>query len=109
VGALLGTRYQRIRESVLLRTLGASRSFIRGMLSIEFILLGSVAGLSGLLLSWGVAALLLKFVFNLPIQNPDLSSLLLLAGMVFTTWIAGWFTSRGIATEPPLVVLRREV
>ena len=108
VGALLGTRYQRIRESVLLRTLGASRTFIRQVLSFEFILLGLVAGLSGLLLSWGLAAALLTFVFKLPLQHPDFSSALLLGGMVFTTWLAGWVTSRGIATEPPLVVLRRE-
>lgn len=108
VGALMGTRYQRIRESVLLRTLGASRAFIRQVLSFEFILLGLVAGLSGLLLSWGIAAALLTFVFKLPLQHPDFSSALLLGGMVLTTWLAGWITSRGIATEPPLVILRRE-
>lgn len=108
-GALLGSRYQRIRESVLLRTIGASRPFIRTVMSIEFVLLGSVAAISGLLLSYLVASVLLKFVFDLPLQHPGGSSLLLLLFMVFTTWCAGWLTSRGIASKPPLAILRKEV
>lgn len=109
VGALFGTRYQRVKESVLLRTIGASRRFIRIVLSIEFILLGTVAGLAGLILSWILSSVLLQYVFNLPLQHPGLPTLILFLAMVAATWGAGWLTSRGIASHPPLVVLRKEI
>jgi putative ABC transport system permease protein len=107
-GAVLGSRYQRLRESVLLRTLGASSGFIRGVLTLEFLLLGLVAGLCGLILSSAAAWALMRFTFSLPFA-PDFSRMpLLLAAIMFLTWLTGWLTSRGIATRPPLVILRRE-
>lgn len=107
-GALLGNRYQRIRESVLYRTLGAPRRFIRSVLTLEFLLLGLLAGLAGILLSWLSAWALLKFVFQIPFQFQLPAALALLAGVAGLTWTTGWLTSRGIAGQPPLVILRKE-
>jgi putative ABC transport system permease protein len=107
-GAVISSRYQRIRESVLFRTIGASSRFIRTVLTIEFLLLGLVAGLTGLILSWLASWALLRFVFDLPLPPAGLQSTLVLAAVMLLTWITGWLTSRGIATQPPLVILRRE-
>ena len=52
-GSVTTGRYQRMRESVLLRTLGARRSQILRIMMVEYFLLGSFAALTGLLLAWG--------------------------------------------------------
>lgn len=107
-GAILGSRYQRLQESVLFRTLGASKRFIQTVLTLEFILLGTVAGLAGILLSWIAAWALLTHVFNIAFQLQLLSSLFVLVAVAALTWLTGWLTSRGIAGQPPLVILRKE-
>ena len=59
VGAVISSRYQRIRESVLLRTLGASRLQIRKIMAIEYLFLGFFAAVTGLVLaivsSWALS------------------------------------------------------
>ncbi|MEX0320575.1 MAG: ABC transporter permease [Puniceicoccaceae bacterium] len=107
-GALMGSRYQRMRESVLFRTLGASTAFIRRVLSLEFVLLGLIASLSGILLSWLAAWALFEFVFTLPFEIKPISALVLGALLTGLTLLTGWLTSRGIASQPPLVILRKE-
>jgi putative ABC transport system permease protein len=107
-GAILSSRYQRMQESVLFRTLGASTRFIRTVLTLEFLLLGTVAGLTGILLSWAASWALLKFVFEVPFAFLPLQTFIVLLGVTALTWLTGWLTSRGIATQPPLVILRKE-
>jgi putative ABC transport system permease protein len=107
-GALMGSRYQRIQESVLFRTLGASTTFIRGVLSFEFVLLGLIASLSGILLSWLAAWALFRFVFTLPFAVNPLNGLILTILLTGLTLFTGWLTSRGIASQPPLAILRKE-
>ena len=48
--SIAGTRYRRIREVVVLKTLGATRARIATIFSIEFAVLGLVAGVGGRLL-----------------------------------------------------------
>lgn len=107
-GAILSSRYQRLRESVLFRTIGASGSFIRNVLAYEFLVLGFMASASGLLLSYAAAWALLNFVFKLPLVVDLASSLALAGGMMALTLLTGWLTSRGIAGAPPLAILRKE-
>ncbi|MBI3300486.1 MAG: FtsX-like permease family protein, partial [Deltaproteobacteria bacterium] len=102
-------RYQRIRESVLLRTLGASRAQIRKILLIEYLFLGSLAAVTGLLLavigSWALAYFLFETTF-VPAGLPLVLALLLVIGLTVLTGMLG---SRGITTRPPLEVLRSEI
>ncbi len=107
-GALLGSRYQRLHESVIFRTLGASSAFIRRVLSLEFVLLGLIASLSGILLSWIASWALFHFVFDLPFVISLLDALILTGTLTGLTLFTGWLTSRGIASQPPLVILRKE-
>lgn len=107
-GAILSSRYQRMQESVLFRTLGASTRFIRTVLTLEFLLLGTVAGLVGIFLSWAASWALLQFVFEVPFAFLPVQALVVLIGVTSLTWLTGWLTSRGIATQPPLVILRKE-
>jgi putative ABC transport system permease protein len=107
-GAVMTSRYQRLRESVLLRTLGASRTQIRQILAIEYLFLGSLAAVTGLLLavvaSWALAYFLFETVFAPP--GPALVLALLL--VIGLTVLTGMLGSRGITSRPPLEVLRSE-
>ena len=58
--AVAGTRFRRMREVVILKTLGATRWRVSRIFSVEFLVLGGVAGLMGSLLAGGFANILLK-------------------------------------------------
>jgi putative ABC transport system permease protein len=109
VSALAAGRYQRIQESVLLRTLGASRGQILKILLVEYFALGFLAALTGILLAVIAAWTLTHFVFHLPFAlewEAVLISLLLVAGLTITV---GFLMSLGILNQSPLNILRTEV
>ena len=107
--AVLTSRAQRIRESVLLRTLGASRAQIRQILTIEYLFLGAFAAVTGLLLavlaSWALATFLFEAVF-VPAVLPLVAAFVL---VIILTVVTGILGSRGVTTRPPLEVLRSEM
>ncbi len=101
-------RYQRLQESILLRTLGASRMQIWKILCAEYFLLGLFASVTGIVLallaSWGLA----KFVFKLG-YAPSILPLFVAAGAVSALTVAvGLIASRGVGSAPPLEILRAE-
>ena len=108
VSALVTGRYQRVRESVLLRTLGASRGQILKILVVEYFALGFLAALTGILLAifaaWALAALVFKVSFTVAV----LPLLIALLGVPAITVITGLLISRGILNHPPLSILRAE-
>ena len=107
--ALVTGRYQRIQESVLLRTLGASRRQILRILLVEYLVLGLLAALTGVVLavagSWALAA----FVFKIPYAPAVLPLVAAFLGLPLLTVTLGFLMNRGVASQPPLVVLRSAV
>lgn len=109
VSALAAGRYQRLQESVLLRTLGASRGQILKILLVEYAGLGFLAALTGILLAVAAAWALTRFVFHAPFAlewESVLIPLLLVPGITVTV---GFLMSRGILNQSPLSILRTEV
>ena len=108
-GATLSGRYQRLRESVLLRTLGASRRQIRLILIVEYLCLGLLSGLAGVMLAlaagWGLSRLL----FEIDFQPPLLPNLIAPMVLCVLTVLTGVATSWGIARHSPLEILRNEL
>lgn len=101
-------RYQRLRETVLLRTLGASRKQIWQILGTEYLCLALLASITGIALalfgSWALAVFVFKLAFA-----PPLWPLAAAAGLVSATTLAiGLLTSWGVAAAPPLEVLRSQ-
>ena len=47
VGVIASSRYQRIEESVLLKTLGASRRQVVAIMALEYLFLGAFAAATG--------------------------------------------------------------
>jgi putative ABC transport system permease protein len=107
-GALAATRSQRLYESVVLRTLGATRGVVARGFAVEYGLLGAVAGIGGgllaTLLAWGVVHWVLDAPWSLD-PTP------LVAGLVATITLAlavGFLTTFRLLGQKPLPVLRRE-
>jgi len=106
IGTLLNGRDQRRRESVLLRTLGASARQVRVILLIEYATLGALSAATGLVLAMAANAALAVFVFK---ASPWPDPRLLGAAFVAVTGLAvlgGLALGRGISRHPPLEILR---
>ncbi len=106
--AIAGTRYRRIREVVVLKTLGATRARIATIFSIEFAVLGLIAGFVGLVFANIVGRWLLIHAFHF---DYSFQLWLNLAAMLFVaalTVAAGWFASHRVLGQKPLEVLREE-
>lgn len=109
ISSIYQGKYARIRESVLLRTLGASRRQILWINAIEYFLLGALACLAGVGLSMAGAWALARFAFHIPFQ-PEMTPLLATFGIITAlTVLIGLLNSREVVTKPPLEVLRAEV
>jgi putative ABC transport system permease protein len=108
VGAVLTGRYQRIAESVLLRTLGASRGQIFRILAAEYLTLGLLSAFTGIMLAivatWALSAFVFHSHFSVELQ-PVWIVLLAVPGL---TVIVGLTMSRGVLNHPPLAILRSE-
>ncbi len=105
-GAILTGRYQRIRESILLRTLGATRRQIFVILLVEYLSLGALAACAGLALAVSATWALAHWMFQVPF-HPDPSILVLAVAMVSSlTAVVGLLSSQGVLNHPPLEILR---
>jgi putative ABC transport system permease protein len=108
VGALAASRAQRLGESALLRTLGATRGVVARVFAVEYACLGLAAGVAGSLLAvalaWGVLRFVLDapwvFAAGVPALGVALATALALAVGGLGTW--------RLLGVPPLAVLRRE-
>jgi putative ABC transport system permease protein len=105
--SIASTRFRRVREVVVLKTLGATRGRIAGVFSVEFVVLGLLAGLAGALFANGLSRLLLH-VAEVPFVSDteaDWAGILLTA---FLAVVTGWIASFRILGQKPLEVLREE-
>jgi len=106
--SVAGTRFRRMREVVILKTLGATRWRVSRIFSVEFLILGAVAGTMGALLANGFANLLLKRMLDSEISFPLLPSLLAIVATALIANAAGWMASFRILGQKPLEILREE-
>ncbi|SDR70933.1 FtsX-like permease family protein [Gramella sp. MAR_2010_147] len=109
IGAVRTSKYQRIRESVLLRTLGARSDQILKILALEYFYLGMIGALSGILLSLVSSLLLGYFVFETTFIPSWVPFSVLLPGIIVLVMGIGLGNSLGVIKSPPLVVLRKEL
>ncbi|HVV53830.1 MAG TPA: FtsX-like permease family protein [Mucilaginibacter sp.] len=103
------SKYQRIQESVLLRTMGASRRQIFSITTIEYFFLGSLSAFTGILIALTGSWLLAKFSFGIPFTANPLPPLLLFLAIAILTIVIGLLNSRGTLNKPPLEILRKDV
>ena len=108
LGAVRTSKYQRIKESVLLRTLGAKSSQILKILALEYAYLGILGALTGILLSLVSSLLLAWLVFDSSFVPSLFPFLVLLPGITLLVVGIGLGNSVEVVKSPPLQVLRKE-
>jgi putative ABC transport system permease protein len=108
VGALATSRFQRMREGALLRTLGATRGQLLRIVLSEYLSLGAMAALVALVLAGVAGWALARFMFEGRFTLPLLPLAGLGAAVVVLTVVVGLANSRDVLRRPPLEVLRAE-
>lgn len=108
IGSVLLSRRQRLKESTLLRTLGASSGQIMSINALEYFMVGVLAATTGLLLSIISTFLIVKFLFHLEYSANLLQIIALPLVIGVLTMIIGLIGSRGILNKSPMEVLRAE-
>jgi putative ABC transport system permease protein len=106
--SVAGTRFRRVREVVILKTLGATRRHIGRIFSIEFFALGAVAGFMGALLAGGFTNLVLTQLLETEFHINWTASLVCIVLTAVLANLAGWLASFRILRQKPLEVLREE-
>jgi putative ABC transport system permease protein len=108
IGAVATSRFQRVREGVLLKTLGGTRNQIMRVLLTEYLALGSLAALVAVGLSTVAGWAITRFVFHsdFTIPVPELAGLT--AVLVGVTVTVGLWNSMEVFRATPLEVLRAE-
>ncbi len=107
-GAILSGRYQRLRETVLLRTLGATRRQLLQIQMVEYAILGVLASVVGCGLALASSELMARFVFETKGVFAPATLGGAVVSVVAVTLATGLLSNRGVATHPPLEVLRQE-
>ena len=105
--SVASTRFRRIREVVVLKTLGATRKHIATVFSVEFIVLGLLAGFVGAVF----ANLLVRILLHKLDIGSHVNWLAALVAILATAVLAtatGWAASFRILGQKPLEVLREE-
>jgi putative ABC transport system permease protein len=108
VGAVAMTKFQRLYETAIYRTLGASTRVVATMMAAEYGVLGTLAGVlgtvGGFLLSWALA----RYLFEI---EWEASGALFAAGVLGTgaaVAVVGVLASLDVLRRKPLATLRSE-
>ncbi|HSJ10717.1 MAG TPA: FtsX-like permease family protein, partial [Longimicrobiales bacterium] len=105
-GAVAASRFQRVRESALLRALGATHRQIRNILLVEYAALGALAGLTGTALAALAGWLIMRFVFEMEFELPLVELVSVWLGVTAAAAILGMLNSREALRSTPLAALR---
>ena len=108
IGAVAMTKFQRVYEAAILRTLGASTRLLASMLALEYSTLGLIAGLVGATGAIGLSWAVCRYVFEIEWQPAP--GVLALGAVVTTALVGviGVIASADVIRKKPLATLRAE-
>jgi putative ABC transport system permease protein len=108
IGAVSMTKFQRVYEAAILKTLGASSRLVATMLLLEYGVLGAIAGtvgaLGAIVLSWAVARYALDLTWH---ATPAITLIGIMATAACVAAI-GVLASLDVLRHKPLATLRAE-
>jgi putative ABC transport system permease protein len=108
LGAVATGRLQRIRESVLLKTLGATRRQIGAILFTEYAMLGLLAVVVGTGLATAAAWGLARFLFEVPFGLDPVPLAVLAGAIALLSAVIGLSASREVFRSTPMEAIREE-
>ena len=105
---VLNTRQAKIRENVLLRTLGASEKQVNAILLLEYLFIGLFAGITGIVMSilssWGLTTYFFDLLFFPDVKRMAILLFITMAIIV----IIGWLHNKSILNRSPMEVLKEQ-
>jgi putative ABC transport system permease protein len=108
VGAVAMTKFRRIYEAAIFKTLGATRRMIANVLLLEYGVLGALAGTIGsigaIALTWGIS----RFALDIPWAPLPLITLSGIAASAVLVAVVGVAASWEVLQRKPLATLRAE-
>jgi putative ABC transport system permease protein len=108
IGSVRTSKYQRIKESVLLRTMGAKNRQILKIAALEYLFLGLMGSLVGIVLALLGSLGLALFLFEEPFIPSAIPFVVFIPGITFLVMAIGLSNIRTVLRSSPLEVLRRE-
>ena len=106
VGSIAMTKFQRVYEVAVLKTLGAKRRVLLAMMFFEYGLLGLVAGVIGALAATALSYAVARFVLEIPWEFSLLQMVAGIALTVLLVTVVGLSSSFNVLTRKPLAILR---
>ncbi len=107
-GAVINSKFVRMKENVLLRTIGARTNQLTKITLIEYGYLGIFSTITGMILSLGGGWLLTNYFFDVQFSVDAIELFVIGASVISLTIFIGWINSRDVISTPPLQVLRKE-
>jgi putative ABC transport system permease protein len=108
IGAVAVTKFQRVYEAAIFKTLGASSRAVAAMLMVEYGLLGTLAGAVGsfgaLALGWGVS----RYALDIPWRPALHENVIGTAATSLLIMVIGVAASADVLRRKPLAALRAE-
>jgi putative ABC transport system permease protein len=104
--AVAATRRERLREGVLLKTLGATRRQIGRIMLAEYAVLGVLGAVTGVMLSFGGAWALAHWVFHVAFTPSILPAMIVALAMITLAIAIGLLTGRDVFAQTPMAALR---
>jgi putative ABC transport system permease protein len=108
LGAISTGRIQRVRESVLLKTIGATRRQIGVILFTEYLVLGLLAAISGTLLAMTAGWALARWLFEVPYEIPPIPLAILALAVAGLAVAVGLWASQEVFRSTPMEAIREE-
>jgi putative ABC transport system permease protein len=109
ISSVIISKFQRIKESVLLRTLGAKRNQVITINALEYFFLGSLASMAGMVLSLVFTWILAYYNFDSTFIPRPWPLVWLYLTITSITVLIGIFNTREVINKAPLEVLRSEI
>jgi putative ABC transport system permease protein len=105
--SVASTRFRRIREVVVLKTLGARRPRIAAVFGVEFTVLGLLAGCVGVIFA-NILTFILLHRLEVSYRPQWVAAAAAAVGTALLAVLTGWLASIRILGQRPLEVLREE-
>ena len=105
-GSIASTKYRRLRESAVLKILGAKRKMVASILGFEYATLGIMAALIGILLAQGLSWAVMKYIIK---SSWHLQPGIILSAFCFgvvLTITTGILSSLDVIKNKPLKTIR---
>jgi len=108
IGSIAMTKFQRVYEAAVLKTLGAKRKMLLAMLLVEYSLLGLVSGIIGSVAGLGLSYAASRYIFEIPWEMTPTLSVIGIAATVAMVVIVGAISTVDVLARKPLVILRAQ-